>query len=116
MFKQLIQLAIILLSTAVALAGCGRFPRAAGASAGRVIASPPAGVQPPPNPTRELLFDGFEGETVARFWLPGNYGSGLYVPGAVVISRDYARSGTRSVRMTVKEGDIRQPGGDGHDT
>src|SRR5207245_3291327 len=61
---------------------------------------------------RMPLADGFEGASVAGFWLPGNYGTGSYEPGAVVISKDYARSGTRSVRITVKEGDIEQRGDD----
>jgi hypothetical protein len=59
------------------------------------------------------LADGFEAESIAGFSLPGNYGTGLYEPGAVVISADYARAGTRSVRITVKEGDIEQGGDDG---
>jgi hypothetical protein len=48
--------------------------------------------------------------------MPGNYGSGLYVPGAVAISRERARTGTQSVQVTVREGDIAQPGGDGKST
>jgi hypothetical protein len=59
------------------------------------------------------LFDGFEADAVAAFWLPGDYGTGLHVPGAVQISTDYARSGTRSARITVHEGDVEQKGDDG---
>src|SRR5207244_11300037 len=59
------------------------------------------------------LPDGFESDSVADCWRPGNYGTGSYEPGAVVISKDYARSGTRSVRITVKKGDIGARGDDG---
>jgi hypothetical protein len=31
------------------------------------------------------LVDEFEGNTVADFWLPGDYGSGRYAAGAVVL-------------------------------
>ena len=59
------------------------------------------------------LADGFESGSLGAFWLPGNYGTGLYAPGAVVVSKDYARSGIRSARITVKEGDVEQRGDDG---
>jgi hypothetical protein len=59
------------------------------------------------------LADGFESDSVASFWLPGDYGTGLYEPGAVAISTDYARAGTHSARITVKEGDVEQRGDDG---
>jgi hypothetical protein len=59
------------------------------------------------------LADGFESDSLAGFWLPGDYGTGLYAPGAVVISRDHARTGTHAARITVKEGDIEQRGDDG---
>jgi hypothetical protein len=62
------------------------------------------------------LTDDFESNSIAPFWLPANYGSGLYVPGAVKISTNYARGGTHSVELTVHEGDIAQDGGDGHMT
>jgi hypothetical protein len=52
------------------------------------------------------LYDGFENGAIAQFWLPGNYGSGLYVPGAIKISTNYARSGSHSVEITVREGDV----------
>jgi len=52
------------------------------------------------------LYDGFEGNTVAGFWLPGNYGSGLYVPGAIKLTTNYARSGRQAVQITVKEGNV----------
>jgi len=60
-----------------------------------------------------VLNDGFEGEALANFWLPGNYGSGLHVPGAIQISTNYARSGTHSAEITVREGDIDAAGDDG---
>jgi hypothetical protein len=59
------------------------------------------------------LFDEFEGGTIAEFWLPGTYGSGRYEPGAVTISKTYARAGGGSVRITVKESDIEQTSDDG---
>ncbi len=59
------------------------------------------------------LRDGFEGESLAPFWLPGDYGSGRYASGAVVLSDEFARSGRRSARITLKEGDVAQVGGSG---
>ena len=59
-----------------------------------------------------VLHDGFEGPTLGNFWLPGNYGSGMYVPGAIQLSTNYARSGTHSVEITVHEGDIDAAGDD----
>ena len=59
------------------------------------------------------LFDGFEGNSIADFWLPGDYGSGRYETGAVAISKSYARTGTSSVRITVSEGDVNQLNADG---
>jgi hypothetical protein len=56
------------------------------------------------------LHDGFEDATVAGFWLPGNYGSGLYVPGDIRVSTNYARSGSQSVEITVRQGDIAAAG------
>ena len=59
-----------------------------------------------------VLSDGFEDGQIASFWLPGNYGSGLYVPGAIQLSTNYARSGSHSVEITVHEGDIDAAGDD----
>ncbi len=59
------------------------------------------------------LFDGFEGGEIGGFWLPGNYGSGRYEPGAVTISQKYARAGRSSVEITVQQGDIEQISDDG---
>lgn len=59
------------------------------------------------------LRDGFEGDSLASFWLPGNHGSGRYAPGAVVLTGGFARSGRQSARITVREGDIAQFGDSG---
>ena len=63
-------------------------------------------------PPAKILQDGFEGGSLAPFWLPGNYGSGLHVPGAIIISTNFARAGTHSVQITVHEGDITAAGDD----
>jgi hypothetical protein len=63
-----------------------------------------------------VRFDGFEADSVASFWRAGNAGDGRYAPGAVAVSTDYARTGTRSARITVREGDIQQTGDDGLQT
>lgn len=54
--------------------------------------------------------DDFENSRIASFWLPGDYGSGLYAPGAVRISTNYARSGAQSLEVTVRQGDMASPG------
>jgi hypothetical protein len=59
-----------------------------------------------------VLYDGFEGKTLGDFWMPGNYGSGRYVPGAIILSTNFARSGTHSAAITVREGDIDAAGDD----
>ncbi len=64
---------------------------------------------------RELR-DDFENSQPASFWLPGNYGSGLYASGAVAISTNFARAGRQSLQVTVHQGDIASPGGDGKTT
>src|SRR5262249_21397663 len=71
--------------------------------------------EPPPGnpPASPKLFDGFEGDAVAPFWRPGDAGEGRVVPGGGAVCEEYARSGTRAVRITVREGDIEQLGGDG---
>jgi hypothetical protein len=56
------------------------------------------------------LLDGFEADSVEKFWLPGDYGSGLYVPGAIRGSDKFARSGEQSVQITVREGNIEAAG------
>src|SRR5437763_15635158 len=96
-----------ILLASLALAGCARPQPAAAPAAESEATGPP--LKGPELP----LFDGFESDALARFWLPGDYGTGLYVPGAVQISTDYARTGTRSARITVKEGDVEQKGDDG---
>jgi hypothetical protein len=65
------------------------------------------------NPSLSVRFDGFEQTRPAGFWLPGNYGSGLYEPGAIALSTNYARSGRQSVKITVHEGDVEQAGDGG---
>lgn len=62
------------------------------------------------------LKDGFEDGGLARFWRPGDSGSGRYVPEAVSFTSQYHRLGDHCVRLTLKEGYIRQNGGDGHFT
>jgi hypothetical protein len=58
------------------------------------------------------LADGFEGGRLADFWLPPNYGSGRFVPGRAKLSTNFARSGMYSVELTVRQGDVAQPGAD----
>ncbi len=58
---------------------------------------------PPP-----LLRDGFEGPALEPFWRSGDYGSGRYAEGAVVLTDERARSGRRCARITLREGDVRQ--------
>jgi polysaccharide lyase-like protein len=86
------------------LAACG------GARSVRSSASRPGDE---PSGAAPFLFDGFEGDAVAGFWLPGEHGSGRYAPGAVAIATDRVRSGSRSVRITVREGDVEQTGDSG---
>jgi hypothetical protein len=76
--------------------------RATGKQAGNVAAT--ADGQIP------RLVDGFEADSVEKFWLPGNYGSGLYVPGAIQVSDKFARSGKQSVEITVREGNVEAAG------
>jgi hypothetical protein len=54
--------------------------------------------------------DGFESGKLAEFWLPGNYGTGLYAPGSIQSSTNFARSGKFSAELTVREGSMAQPG------
>ena len=62
-----------------------------------------------------VLRDGFEGDALAPFWLAGDHGSGRYAPGAVVVTDERARSGRRSARITVCEGDVAQLGDSGQE-
>ena len=102
---------IIFVATHAFLCGCGRL---SGTDAGDAGVGDRAGqsVRGP----EIVRFDGFEGDSVASFWRPGNAGDGRYAPGAVAVSADYARTGTKSVRITVREGDIEQTGDDGKQT
>ena len=84
-------------------------PNVAGAPTQRAVEGTVAATKPGRTFGGEL-FDGFEGGSLADFWLPGDYGSGLHVPGAIIISTNYARSGTHSVEITVHEGDIAAAG------
>jgi hypothetical protein len=108
---------IIVTLAPVSLCGCSRSadsgaPDKPGGRSSASSTSAGAAAKTTPGPAISL-FDGFEGDSLAPFWRPGNYGDGRYAPGAVVISKDYARAGTRSVRITVREGDIVQVGDDG---
>lgn len=99
--------AMILASALAAGAGCDDPARPAGAG-GQPPASPRAASGPFPR-----RVDGFESGSLADFWRPGGRGGARYELGAIVVSADYARSGKRSARITVKEGDIEQVGDDG---
>jgi Polysaccharide lyase len=105
---------VTLAVTFVFLAGCDHTAHPGGSIGVATTSAPPAegAGQAQSGPAR-LLVDGFESGSIADFWLPGTYGTGLYVPGAVVVSKDYARSGVWSARITVKEGDVEQRGDDG---
>jgi hypothetical protein len=107
----------IIVVFAVSLGGCGRFGgRHTAHGKGKVAASSSQSAgdidQSALGPGFSL-FDQFEGDSLAPFWRPGNYGAGRYAPGAIALSKDYARTGTQSVRITVREGDIEQVGDDG---
>jgi hypothetical protein len=66
---------------------------------------------PRADPVPQLRED-FEG-ALATFWRPGDHGTGRVAPGAVVLSDERARSGRRSARITVREGDVAQVGDSG---
>ena len=93
----------------------GTTPTATSVAAAAASTAPAAGAPSRSGPSLPL-FDGFEGGRLADFWLPGDYGAGRYVPGAIVVTGERARSGRAAVRITVKEGDVRQEGDDGIDT
>lgn len=59
------------------------------------------------------LVDSFESGSIEKFWLPGDYGSGRFVPGAIQVSDKFARSGKQSVQITVREGNVEAAGGGG---
>jgi hypothetical protein len=101
--------ACVLALLALIFGGCGPAPEPATAQVGIRQGSNDLG---PVSHSIRVLKDGFEGKTVADFWLPGNYGTGLYVPGAIQLSTNYARSGLRSAEITVREGDIEAAGDD----
>jgi hypothetical protein len=58
----------------------------------RVLAAPARGATQTRVEPLKPLFDGFEGETIASFWRPGNAGDGRYEPGAVAVSKEFART------------------------
>jgi hypothetical protein len=102
---------VIFVAAHALLCGCGRL---SGPDGGDADGGDRAG--PSVRGPEIVRFDGFEGDTVASFWRPGNAGDGRYAPGAVAVSADYARTGTKSVRIVVREGDIEQTGDDGKQT
>jgi hypothetical protein len=59
------------------------------------------------------LRDDFEDGKLAAFWLPGNYGTGSHMSGAVVLTAEHAHRGRKSCRITVREGDVEALGDDG---
>src|SRR5262249_50030521 len=94
---------IIFSATTALLSGCAWL---SGANAGDAGVGDRA-LQPARGPAI-VRFDGFEGDSVGSFWRPGNAGDGRFAPGAVVVSADHARTGSKSVKITVREGDIKQ--------
>jgi hypothetical protein len=62
------------------------------------------------------LTDDFENGFLADFWRPGDKGSGRYEQEAVSFTDQYHRSGNYCVKVVLKEGYIRQEGGDGNFT
>lgn len=66
--------------------------------------------------TKITLTDDFENGDLAGFWRSGNKGSGRYEQDAVSFTDQYHRSGNHCIKLTVKEGYIRQDGGDGNFT
>ena len=68
---------IIFVATHALLCGCGRLsgPDAGDADAGDRTGQSVRGPE-------IVRFDGFEGDSVASFWRPGNAGDGRYAPGS----------------------------------
>lgn len=94
-----------LIAAALLAAGCDR------PAPPPLTPAAPAGV--PPKAARWPLADGFESGSLADFWLPGDYGTGSRTPTAVTVTTDFARSGTRSAKITVREEDVEAKGDDG---
>jgi hypothetical protein len=66
--------------------------------------------------TTITLIDDFERSYLADFWRPGDKGSGRYEQEAISITDRFHRSGNHCVKLVLKEGYIRQDGGDGNFT
>lgn len=66
--------------------------------------------------TKILLTDDFESGYLSEFWRSGNIGNGRYEQEAVSFTDQYYRSGNHCVKLVLKEGYIRQDGGDGNFT
>jgi hypothetical protein len=66
--------------------------------------------------TKIMLTDDFENGRLSDFWHLGNKGSGRYEKDAVSITDQFHRSGNHCVKLVLKEGYIRQDGGDGNFT
>src|SRR2546423_1758730 len=97
-------------------AGCSRrgseTPRGPGRTPGAKPGAPGAGTRAAEGPGVALV-DEVGGERIADFGLPPDYGTGLYRPGAISVTRDVARSGRGAVKITVTEGDVASRGDDG---
>jgi hypothetical protein len=63
-----------------------------------------------------MLTDDFEDNRLADFWRPRDKGSGRFENGAVSFTDQFHRSGNYSAKLVLKEGYIRQDGGDGNFT
>jgi len=66
--------------------------------------------------TKIMLTDDFENGHLADFWRPGDKGSGRFEKGAISITDQFHRSGKHCIKLLLKEGYIRQDGGDGNFT
>ena len=106
------RVALLALSLIAALPGCD----GAASSRARPATTGPTTTAATESVAQFARFDDFEADAIASFWLSGDYGAGRYEPGAIALTAERARSGSRSVRIIVNEGDIKQVGGDGKDT
>ncbi|GEM_PF-2689061 len=90
--------------------GCGDSPSSSGMQNAQATQATTSVATAGTNSMMQTLFDDFESSSIASFWLPGDYGSGLYVSGAIKVSTNYARTGSNSVQITIHQGDIERPG------